>query len=42
MPRKLKSSYRLASEYNAYLAGWALAFSALLVTCMLIAYGVRF
>ena len=30
------------SEYDAYLAGWAFAFSVVLVTLMLIAHGVHF
>jgi hypothetical protein len=42
VPRKPKASYQQMSEYNAYLAGWAFAFSVLLVTLMLIAYGVHF
>jgi len=40
--RRLKSSYPPASQYNAYLTGWAIAFSVLLVTFMLIAHGVHF
>jgi len=40
--RRLKSSYQPASQYNAYLTGWAIAFSVLLVTFMLIAHGVHF
>jgi hypothetical protein len=40
--RKLKSSYQPASQYNAYLTGWAIAFSVLLATFMLIAHGVHF
>jgi hypothetical protein len=30
------------SEYDAFLAGWAFAFSVVLVTLMLIAHGVHF
>jgi hypothetical protein len=40
--RKLKSPYRSEAQYNAYLAGWAFAFSVLLVTFLLIASGVNF
>jgi hypothetical protein len=42
MPRRLKPPYQPASEYNAYLAGWAFAFAVVLVTFMLIAHGVQF
>jgi hypothetical protein len=42
MPRRLKSAYQPASQYNAYLAGWAFAFAVVLVTFMLIAHGVHF
>jgi hypothetical protein len=42
MSRKRKSSYQSASEYNAYLAGWAFAFVVVLVTFMLMAHGVHF
>jgi hypothetical protein len=38
--RRLKAAYQ--PEYNAYLTGWAIAFSVLLVTFMLIAHGVHF
>jgi hypothetical protein len=37
-----KSSCQPTSQYNAYLAGWAFAFSVVLVTFMLIAHGVHF
>jgi hypothetical protein len=40
--RKPKASYQPASEYNAYLAGWAVAFSALLLAFFLIASGIYF
>jgi hypothetical protein len=39
--RKPKS-YQSESQYNAYLAGWAFAFSVLLVTFVLIAGGINF
>jgi hypothetical protein len=42
MPHTQKSSYQLASQYNAYLAGCAFAFSVVLGTFMLIAHGVHF
>jgi hypothetical protein len=42
MSRRRKSSYQSASEYNAYLAGWAFAFAVVLVTFMLMANGVYF
>jgi hypothetical protein len=40
--RRRKSSYQLTSQYNAYLAGWAFAFSVVLMTFILIAHGVHF
>jgi hypothetical protein len=40
--RKPRSSYQSEAQYNAYLAGWALALSVLLVTFVLIASGVHF
>jgi hypothetical protein len=42
MSRRRKPFYRPTPEYNAYLAGWAFAFSVVLVTLMLIAHGVHF
>lgn len=42
MSRRRKSSYQLTSRYNSYLAGWAFAFSVVLVTLMLIAHGAHF
>jgi hypothetical protein len=42
LSHRRKSSYQPASQYNAYLAGWAFAFSVLLVTFMLIGHGVHF
>jgi hypothetical protein len=42
MPHRRKSSYQPTSRYNSYLAGWAFAFSVVLVTLMLIAHGVHF
>jgi hypothetical protein len=42
MSRRRRPSYQPTSQYNAYLAGWALAFSLVLVTLMLIAQGVHF
>jgi hypothetical protein len=42
MSRRRKPSYQLASEYNAYLTGWAFAFTVVLVTFILIAHGVHF
>ncbi len=40
--RKPRSSYQSESQYNAYLAGWAFAFSVLLVTFVLLASGMHF
>jgi hypothetical protein len=37
-----KSSCQPASQYNAYLTGWAFAFSVVLVTFVMIAHGVHF
>jgi hypothetical protein len=42
MSRRRKPSYRPTPECNAYLAGWAFAFSVVLVTLMLIAHAVQF
>jgi hypothetical protein len=42
MSRRQESYYRPTSQYNAYLAGWAFAFSGVLVTLMLIMHGVHF
>jgi hypothetical protein len=42
MSRRLKLAHRPASQYNAYLAGWAFAFAVVLVTFMLIGHGVHF
>jgi hypothetical protein len=42
MSRRRKLSDQPTSQYNAYLAGWAFAFSVVLVTFMLIAHGVHF
>jgi hypothetical protein len=38
----LPTSEYLTSQYNAYLAGWAIAFAVLLVALMLIAHGADF
>jgi hypothetical protein len=42
MLRRRKPFYQPTSEYDAYLAGWAFAFSVVLLTFMLIAHGVHF
>jgi hypothetical protein len=42
MSRRRKPPYRPTSDYDAYLAGWAFAFSVVLGTLMLIAHGVHF
>jgi hypothetical protein len=42
MSRRRKPFLQPRSEYDAYLAGWAFAFSVVLVTLMLIAHGVYF
>jgi hypothetical protein len=42
MSRRRRSSYQPTSQYNAYLAGWAFAFSLVLVALMLIAQGLHF
>jgi hypothetical protein len=42
MSRRRKAFHQPTSEYDAYLAGWAFAFSVVLVTLTLIAHGVHF
>ena len=42
MSRRRNPFHQPTPEYNAYLAGWAFAFSVVLVTLMLIAHGVHF
>jgi hypothetical protein len=42
MSRRRKAFHHPTSEYDAYLEGWAFAFSVVLVTLMLIAHGVHF
>jgi hypothetical protein len=42
MPHTPKMSYQPASQYNAYLAGCAFAFSVTLGTFILIAHGAHF
>ena len=41
MSRRRNPSHQPTSEYDAYLAGWAFAFSVVLVTLMLIAHGIH-
>jgi hypothetical protein len=42
MSRRRKAFHQPTSEYDAYLAGWAFAFSVVLVPLTLIAHGVHF
>jgi hypothetical protein len=36
-----KEQYQPPSQYNAYLAGWAFAFSVVLVTCLFLSWRGR-